>query len=279
MKKTLLLLAALGAMNAFPVPTYYTFTGKINFVPQDQGGYAAAHGIRAGNAVTYVFAVDTAVNGFTKSKGAKLTKPDSINEGTGYRADYYFDSLIAPSLFSPAVTDSSSGSFFGFHTASKLGANFRYAAAFQTIIGDNKHFTQVIINIGDATATTFLPVVGAQVTASEAYSDSSAAASSASMTMTLTGVSATRPVIGIRPTGPMRQGWMQADLRNGALVLRNRSGGRAEASILGLSGKTLQAISMEEYATMPLAGLPRGLYLLRMESPGQGGPVLRAFMP
>src|SRR5437879_2585688 len=114
MKKSILFLAAIALGSACAAPLYYTFTGTVVLVADDQGGYAAAHGIKAGTAVSFVFDVDTSRLAYYLDKGVKTELQDSINEGQGYRADYFFDSLITPSLFSPVVTDNTSGQFMGY---------------------------------------------------------------------------------------------------------------------------------------------------------------------
>jgi hypothetical protein len=278
MKKILSLLVAFGVMPAFAAPAYFTFTGTITFVPSDVGGYAAAHGISRGRAVTYVFLVDTTVNGFVKESGAKRIKPDSINEGRGYRADYFFDSLVTPSLFSAAVTDSNSGSFFGYHVTTTSGTTVNNTAALQMILGDQDHFTQVIVYIPNPASAVFLPAVGTAVSATELYNDSSAGTSSASMSMTLTAISDTRPVIGVRTPGPARPAWLSAGFQDGSLVMRNRSGGAASARILDAAGKTALRLSLGQDAAIPASALPRGPFFLRVSAPDRGEPVLRAFV-
>ena len=280
MKKTLLsllVIAIFGAINAFTAPLYFTFTGKINFVPQDIGGYAAAHGYRAGVEVTYIVVVDTARIGYTELNGVKKNQPDSINEGRGYRADYFFDSLLTPSLFSPAVTDLSSGSNLGYHITMKLGANTSNTASFQVTIGNPNHRTQIQVTIPNSTDNLFLPVVGTSVTASEAYMNSSVASSSASMSMTLIAVSATRPSIGIRALSRLDQSWMRADFQDGSLSMRNNTGRMLSASILNLEGKIVRALSLGAVASFPASSLPRGIFLLKVADPGHGAPVLQAF--
>ncbi len=267
MKKSffpLIIIAVLSVISAFSEPIYYTFTGTISFLPQDMGGYAATHNIRVGNTVTYIFAVDTAQMGFTKYQGAKTNKPDSLNEGTGYRADYFFDSLITPSLFSAAVTDNNSGSYFGYHISSKLGTLIRNSAALQTIIGDGNRYTQIIVSIPNSTSAVFLPVVGTSFSVTEAYANGSTAASSASMTMTLTAISNTKPSVGIHSQHTVSsQAWMQANLAGDFLVLQNRSGYKAQAKIFDVSGKTSISLTLNGKTYIPVSTLPHGLFFLK----------------
>jgi hypothetical protein len=85
-------------------------------------------------------------------------------------------------------------------------------AAFQVTFGNPDHQTEFQISIPGSTDQVFLPVVGATVTAGESYVDSSVATSSASMTLTLTAVSATKPSIGIRAYSPEEHSRMGAYL-------------------------------------------------------------------
>lgn len=193
-----LLLAAFALGSACAAPMYYTFTGTVALLVDDKGGYAAAHDIKAGTGVSYVFQVDTARAAFFLDKGAKTEMADSIDEGRGYRADYFFDSLVTPSLFSAAVTDNASGEFMGYHTATSLGTTMRYSAALQTILGDNAKQTQVLLYLMNAGATEFLPKLNDMISATEMYNDGSTATSSVSMNLKCTGISATKPAA-IRP--------------------------------------------------------------------------------
>lgn len=277
MKRFILIGAVLAISASFSAPQYYTFNGKINFVPSDIGGYAATHGIRAGVAVTYLFVVDTARTAYTLHNGTPNNMPDTLNEGTGYRADYFFDSLITPSLFSPAVTDSSSGSYLGYRTTTKSGANFRYALAFQTTIGNPDHRTQIVLFVPDTGSSNFLPKVGDVVSATEAYKNGSTASSSASMSLTLTAISNTKPANLLRPGKPMASAWMEAELRNGTLILQNHSGKKAVAKVLDASGKTSLAYSVGEWAAIPLATLPSGRLFLEVTSQGGRQPARQTF--
>jgi hypothetical protein len=273
MEKTTLILAAITLTHSFSAPIYFTFTGKVAFVPADVGGYAAAHGIKAGTPVSYFFVVDTSADAYTRFEGTTDLKPDIANPG--YRADYYFDSLIAPSLFSPAVTDGASGSFFGYHTLTTLGTSVRNTVAFQTLIGNPDHGTQIIITLTDTSSTRFLPKLGDVVSATEAYVDSSAASSSASMSMTLTGISGTKPNA-LRAPVPAAGNWMSAELQDGNLILRNLSGGKAVVKVLDAGGKTVASRSIEEKAALSVASLPRGKLFLEA-IPAHGKPVRQAF--
>lgn len=275
MKKIALVLAAIAY--SFSAPTYYTFTGKVTFLVGDVGGYAASHGIHAGSPVTYIFAVDTSRNAYTRFDGITDVKPDSINVGTGYRADYFFDSLIAPSLFSPAVTDTASGSYLGYHTATIIEMKSRYSLAFQTMIGNPDHGTQILFYLPDSGFVDFMPKVGTAVSASESYLDSSAASFSASLSMTLTAISNTRPSNGLRPIASAASSWFGADLDGESLLLRNHSGNKAAVRVMDASGKTVVTLSMGEKAALPASHLPRGKFFLEVTSPGRGGPVMQAF--
>lgn len=265
MKKSLLLSALLGAAPIFAAPMYYTLTGKIILIPQDQGGYAAAHGIAVGNTFSYIFVVDTAQAGVIIEKGAVGYRVDTVNTGTGYRADYFFDSLVTPSLFSAAITDSSNGVFYGFQTATKIGTSALYNAAFQTIIGDSHRETQVLINLKDTSATDFLPKVGATLSATELYADSSGATSSAALNLTVAAISATKPSSGVLPRAAA-QARLQARMAGGDLLIRNASGHGAQAHIVNAAGQDLLDLTLGENAKVPASALPRGLFFLRMKS-------------
>jgi len=193
MKTSVLLLAAVALGSAWAAPMYYTFSGTVGLVASDMGGYAASHNIKAGTAVSFVFEVDTARVAYFLDKGVETEMQDSIDVGQGYHADYFFDSLVTPSLFSPAVTDNSSGEFMGYHTATKLGTNMSYSAAIQTILGDDATQTQLIIYLTNAGETEFLPKLNEVVSATEMYNAGSTASSAVSLNLKCTGISATKP--------------------------------------------------------------------------------------
>jgi hypothetical protein len=195
--KTYAFFIAVLVANAFPASMYYTFTGTIGFVPEDRGGYAAAHGIRSGSPVTYIFEVDTAREAFTKFQGTKEPKPDLNNPG--YAANYFFDSLITPSLFSPAVTDSASGSYLGYRIIITSGSIVRRSFQFQVTIGNPDKRAQVILSFPDTTENDFMPKIGTKAAGAETYIDSSVASSSATSTLTCTAISSTRPSLAVRP--------------------------------------------------------------------------------
>ena len=266
MKKSILILAALVAQ-AFSAPTYFIFTGRINFIPSDNGGYAAAHDIKVGNTVVYVFAVDTTQNGYTQDGSVRTDKNDINN--TGYKSDNFLDTLIYPSLFSPAFTDISVGSFFGYRNSITSGAKTTYTEAFQTILGNGTQQTQLIIYIPDTSATDWLPKVGTAVTATEVYAGPSSATSSASMTMTCTSVGSTKPAIGIRAGRGPSQPWLRSGIEGGALIIRNGSGSDALMSLLDARGKTGFAMRVGEKTLIPVSALPRGRYLLEVTAPGR----------
>lgn len=71
MHKSLLFLVAIVLGSACAAPVYYTFAGRIDSVTADFGGYAAAHDIKAGNAVAFVFEVDTARPAYSLDKGVR----------------------------------------------------------------------------------------------------------------------------------------------------------------------------------------------------------------
>ncbi|MEO7424604.1 MAG: hypothetical protein ABI036_05410 [Fibrobacteria bacterium] len=273
MKKTAFILAAFAIAYSFSAPIYFTFTGKVGFVPSDAGGYAAAHDIKPGSTVTYFFVVDTSAAPYSRLDGTTTLKSDIAN--AGYRADYFFDSLIAPSLFSPAVADSASGSFFGYHTTTSSGTSALNTVAFQTLIGNPDHGTQVILYIPDTSSTVFLPKVGDVVSGSEAYVGPSGASSSATLSLTLTAIGNARPNA-FRPRVRAAGNWMSAELLEGSLMLRNRSGEKAVAKVLDASGRTFAFRSLEEKTVIPAASWPRGKLFLEV-TPARGKPILQAF--
>jgi len=111
----------------------------------------------------------------------------------------------------------------------------------------------------------------------ESYVDSSVASSGASMTLTLTAISTTKPSNGVRSLGMVAKAWTNAELHAGALIIENHSGKKAVAKILDASGKTIVALSMGDKATIPASSLPRGKLFLEVTAPGQGEPVRQAF--
>ncbi|GEM_PF-3261771 len=262
---------------AHAAPTYYTFSGKVSIVAADKGGYAAAHDIKAGTSVTFIFAVDTSRLAYNRFKGVTETRADSINSGTGYHADYFFDSLITPSLFQGAVTDTASGSFLGYHTVTKIGANTRYSLAFQTIIGNSEHGTQVFINMLDSGAADYMPKVGTAVAATEDFFDSTLANSSVSLTLTCTAVGSTKPTIGVRVPAPAASAWMHAEMRDGTLLLQNHSGRMASPWIRNAAGKNLLVLSLNSETAIPAAALPQGTLFLEVAAPGESERFFRAF--
>jgi hypothetical protein len=267
MKKAAFIPAAFCIAYAFSAPTYYTFTGTVSFLASDVGGYAAAHGIHAGSAVTYYVAVDTARSGYDKFRGVVEPKPDINNPG--YTADYFFDSLLTPSLYSPAVTDTASGSNLGYHTVTTSGTTTRYSLAFQFTFGNPDHRTQLLINIPDSGKADFMPKVGAKVAAVESYVDSSIANSGASMFLTLTAISGTRPNA-LRPASPATAAWMNTEWRNGDLVILNHSGKPASAKIMDVSGKKILAQTLGEKSVLSLSTFPHGSLFLEVSAPGTG---------
>ena len=277
MRKAIVLLALLGNPTAYAAPKYYILTGKITILPTDAGGYAAAHDIRVGNTVNYVFVVDTDKAGFTKSQGTKTDKPDVINEG--YHADYFFDSLVYASLFSPAVADSASGSYFGYHTTITSGAKESNTAAIQTIIGNADHNTQVIAYLAAPTTTVFLPVIGETMSVTENYVGPASAWSSASLTMKVTSIGDTRPVEGIASRSGGARTWLSATFRGNALAIENRSGRNAQATLMDPSGRVTNAFVLGERYLVPMRELPRGMSFLRVQSAGRADQVLRASLP
>jgi len=237
MKKSAILVAALSVSCAFAAPLYFTFVGPISFVPEDRGGYAAAHNIRVGTTVAYVFVVDTTLEGFTKFQGTKKTTPDINNPG--YAADYFFDSLITPSLFSPAVTDSASGSYLGFRTIIS-GTMVRHSLQLQTTIGNPDKRAQVILSFADTGGVAFLPKVGDKAAGTETYIDSSVASSSATMTMTCTAVSATRPSSLFRPLSSASRS-LRAVSRGENVYFLNRNGSGAVVDVRNAAGKSVRS--------------------------------------
>lgn len=83
-------------------PVYYTFTGYTYFNETDGAGAIAAAGLsmEGGSTVSYVYLVDTAVDGFkTQYDGTKLTYIDAPTR------DYFYADLISP----PIIQDQNGG--------------------------------------------------------------------------------------------------------------------------------------------------------------------------
>lgn len=269
-----LCVAALAA-SAFAAPKYYTFTGTVIFVVQDQGGYAAAHNIKSGSAVTYVFAVDVANNGYSLLDGKKTDMPDSIMPTPGHKTDYFYDSLTTASVFSAAFPATQEGTFFGYHSTTTYGSSTLNSAVFQSLIGLPEHGTQIIINIPDTSSVDFLPKLNAAVTATENYVDSTAANSSVSMTMKLTAISDTKPSNGVRPVAATGGAWLRAAWNGGSLVVRNGSGRPAHGALLDAAGKTMKEFALGETAMLPPESLPEGFFVLKATT--EGGAAAAAF--
>jgi hypothetical protein len=276
MKSLLILSTLLSAFEAGAATTYYTFTGKIVFIPQDDGGYAASHGIKVGNTVTQVWAVDTGRLGFDLQDGVRTDKPDTSGTGGGYFADMFYDSLVTPSLFSPAVTDLSSGSYFGFRTVTTLGTQSRYSTALQVIIGPRTGQTQVIVTVPDSGKAEFLPKIGTTVSVVEGYTRGTDA-SSASLTMTCTAIGTTLPNIAVRPAPGAGPRWADIDWNGGTLLVRTLPGRAAAASIRDASGRRVFAAPRAETIRIPAASLPRSPFVLELT--GNGASFARAFAP
>lgn len=276
--KTLPLLAMAALVPcAFASPLYFTLKGKVVLVPADQGGYAAAHGIKAGTPVTYIFEVDTALQGYSLFGTDKNVPSDSSPSETNH-TNYFFDSLITPAVFAGAFTSDGSGSFSGYHSSISLGQSSINNVVFQYESGYPEHGTTVVVYIPDTSATDFLPKVGAVLSATEDYGDSSVATSSVSMSLTVTAISTTRPSA-LRPAAPTAQPWLQATNDGNTLILRNGSGEIAEAALLTAAGKSALRFNLGETARLPLAGLPHGLFILRVAAPAAGGlAVTQTFM-
>lgn len=273
MKKSVFLSVILGAATAFSAPMYFTFTGKVTLVPQDQGGYAAAHGIARGSAVTYVFKVDTALDGYSMSKGVKTPNADNIDSATGEGTNYFFDSLIVPSLFSDVIHDSTSGEYFGY-------ANNRsgyVSSAIQTIIGDANRYTQVILYL-PGTTLNFLPQVGDTIRSTEGYTDSSTASADVSTILVCTAIGDTPPAsIGNFSRNLSAQSTIWAGLQGGSLMVQNHSGRETEARILNAAGRTTLSLLFNESVSLPVSGLPKGLFVLQVGKAGQSDGMSQAF--
>src|SRR3954464_15833899 len=119
-KKIVFLMTAVCLLSAHSALTYFTFTGAIDEVSDDEGGYAAAHGVKAGNYVSYVFAVDTARKAYSIADGQKTELNDSTSTVIDYQVDFFFDSLVTAPIFSTAAAKDS-GSFVGMRVKTAFG--------------------------------------------------------------------------------------------------------------------------------------------------------------
>lgn len=265
MKKSTLLVVALTAAGAFAAPMYYTFVGTIGFVPEDRGGYAAAHNIRPGSTVNLVFVADTAREAFTKFQGVVKLKPDISNPG--YAANNFFDSLLTPSLFSGAVTDSASGSYLGYRITTTVGTRVSHSFQLQVTTGNPDKRAQVILSFPDSGRADWMPRVGDKAAGTETYIDSSVASSSATMTLTCTAVSSTRPN-GIRARAIGNAHGMRAVSRGESVYFENRTGKMVTVAIMDASGKTVLSRSIGGRSEISLRSLPRGELFLEAKGPG-----------
>jgi hypothetical protein len=277
MKKLLWLIIVMGWTHVLAGPLYFSFTGKVERIPIDKGGNAEAYNIKVGSPANYIFVVDTALPGYTKSLGTKTEKRDEILEDGAYLADYFLDSLLRPSFFSSAINDLSSGSFFGSRTTRIVGEDHRSVLTFQTTVGDANTATTVSITFPDSGPTLSLPKVGVQVSAQESYTSNGEGATLVLLSMTLTAISNFEPSFGLKAIPIHPKAWIHTRFSQSYISLVNRSGKPARAKILNLAGKPILKYPIGEIGMIPLVTLPHGRYLLQVIAAEGNESFLQAF--
>ena len=258
--KALVALAVLLAAHAHGAVSYFTFAGQVESVDEVKGKFAKNLGIKSGDSVTYVFAVDTSEPGFVEALGYRNAIPDTVDTTDGTGTDYFFDSLLTPPLFASGVVGHTIRTYSGTVIRSGAGPDqFMFGHLY------NKGDTSVDVSLDASDPSGAVPSVGSQALGTETFfADSLEEFTQANSVLVLVGISDTRPLGLFRGQRDAGAPWMQASQGSDRIILRNRSGRDADLRIVDAFGKTLRSGKMKEYQEVRLDALPRGVYWLRV---------------
>jgi hypothetical protein len=266
MMKIITLLAMLLAGHSPAAVTYYTFAGTIASIDQDAGDFLKRLKLKEGDSLKYHFAVDTSQPGYVESgPGSRIAFRDTVNTEDSSSIDYFFDSLVAPTVFAPMAEGRSHSIYCGSIASSEVGPDRIH---FEHIHSGGDTVVTVSLNVSDPSG--YMPDLGALVSGMESFLVASSGDHSFFTTeLQLVAISDKKPETAILPGTPAaRSAWVQAFPDGDRLILRNRSGRKAQARILDGSGKTWISESMGAYRELFLGALPGGVYLVRVTGPG-----------
>lgn len=277
MKRLSLLTAIFGVVlsaagSAGAAKQYLTFEGTVSSVLFDSTGYIAKLGIKSGDPVRYVYAVDTALPGYVYGPEGRRTVDDSLKPG-GVRINYFFDSLITRPLL-PGGTNAPDERFcFGQIMSYPSLDMFSLLTTF--VKGD----TTTIVGLGYylGPAGNFQPISPVPISGSETVQLEDSDKSSVLITsLTLKSVSDAPPASirffrNGRPEARLETGWSPAGFR-----LRNLSGEPLMVRVLDAQGKAGAHFRLSDGTLLSRASLPRGLFLLEVQ--GAAGTRLGPFV-
>lgn len=251
---------------------YLTFEGTVSRIVFDSTGYIAKLGIKAGDPVRYVYAVDTAGPGYVYGSEGRLAVDDSLKPG-GIKINYFFDSLITRPLI-PGATNAPDERFC-FGQIMSYPSLDMFSLLTTYVKGDTTTVVGLSYYLG--AAGNFQPISPVPIAGSETFQLEDSDESSVLLTsLTLKSVSDAPPA-SIRfsrngkPDARLEAGWSPAGFR-----LRNLSGAPVLVRVLDTQGKAGAQFRLSDGALLPRASLPRGLFLL--EVPGAAGAPLGPFV-
>lgn len=277
MKRLILLSAVFGVVisaagSAGAAKKYLTFEGTVSRILFDSTGYIAKLGIKAGDPVRYVYAVDTAQPGYVYGPEGRRTVDDSLKPG-GIKINYFFDSLITRPLL-PGGTNAPDERFcFGQIMSYPTLDMFSLLTTF--VKGD----TTTVVGLGYylGAAGNFQPMSPVPIAGSETFQLEDSDKSSVLITsLNLRSVSDAPPA-SIRfsrngkPEARLEATWSPAGFR-----LRNLAGVPVTVRVLDAKGKAGAHFRLSDGTLLPRASLPRGPFLL--EVPGAAKAWLGPFL-
>lgn len=245
MRYLALWLIAAGAIASGAATRYCTFAGRISEIDQGFAAVPDSLGIRVGDTVSYVFAVD---------RERPTSDPRTFS---GIRYEYLFDSLASPSLFSAMVENRRWGTNYAISTSFIVSYVKHHQLSLYTTTGESARNTQVFSGIIHLTDTTdILPKPGAQTQLSEVYYVNNSAAASVKIAAVLTAVEDSPPnVLSLQKP---KKNKPRMTRRGDAWEISGPEGVPIRATLFDASGRTLSGIAGQG-ARQPLRGFPAAL--------------------
>lgn len=149
-----------------PTLRYYTFVGKIYHIYESHPGRAEARGIRVGDSVSYVFAVDTMAYGIRQILNLRTPQEDE-KDRPDRRRTYFFDSLMTVPRFGRIAEQPSRTAYLGYRNEEPNGwagtfLNHEYSQSDTTL--------KIAICFNNFAGEAALPALGDRVSGSESFS-------------------------------------------------------------------------------------------------------------